>query len=262
LLFIKYLLAAELATGTKGDFLMDNSKFKQVSNDGSGVLTVSVDNALVCSDIHVPGHSEYHIKKMIKYGLEHGIKHLFIAGDFWNHDAISRWELKDRNLGLADELKAGKELLHRLTKYFYVYLVCGNHDARMPRILKYAVSYSDWVATIHAKKLVVTDFDYMFLESDGEIFRICHPDMYSLVKNKSASTLAQDLQQHVIMGHQHYLSIATNKTGKYMAIDAGCMCDINAFVYKKASTTRCPEWENGFFHIKNGKVKMICDYTF
>jgi predicted phosphodiesterase len=241
---------------------MSKSKFKQVSDDGSGVLTVTVDEALVCSDVHVPGQSEPYIKKLIKYGIEHGIKHLFIVGDYWNHDAISRWELKDRNMGLADELKVGQELLQKLTKYFFVYMVCGNHDARMPRILKYAISFSDWMATIHAKKVVVTDYDYMFLESNGEKFRLCHPDLYSIVKNKSASLLAQDLQEHIIMGHQHYFSIATNKTGRYLAIDCGCMCDTDAFIYKKASTTRCPEWENGFIHINNGLVKLITDFTF
>ena len=187
---------------------------------------------------------------------------MFIAGDYWNYDAISRWELKDKNLGLAEELKVGKELLQRLTKHFFVYMVCGNHDVRMPRILRFAISYSDWVATIHAKKVIVTDFDYMFLVSGGEKFRLCHPDLYSVIKNKSVSLLSQDLQEHIVMGHQHYISFATNKTGKYMAIDCGCMCDTKAFVYKKSQTTRCPEWENGFIHIKNGKVKLINEFSF
>lgn len=238
------------------------SKFKQVQENKSGLLSVTVDNAIVCSDLHVPGQNNDYLNKMIKYGKDNHIKHLFIVGDFWNYDSISRWELKDKNHGLALELKTGKKILEKLTQTFVVYLVCGNHDVRMPRILRYSISFSDWMATIHVKKLVVTDFDYMYLISGVEKFRLCHPGMYSIVKNKSANNLAHDLQEHVIMGHQHYLSMSTNKTGKYIAIDSGCMCDINAFVYKNSSTTRCPEWENGFVHVKDGKVKMITNYTF
>jgi len=240
---------------------MSKSEYKHIQ-DIDGVLTIRADEALVCSDVHVPGQHDTYIDKMINYGKEHKIKHLFIAGDFWNFDAISRWEIKDRNLTFGEELKIGRALLERLTKHFYVYMVTGNHDARLPKILQYSISFSDWMATVIAKKVIVTDYDYLYLDSNGKKFRICHPSLYSIIKGRQVSLLAQDLQENIIMGHQHFFSYSTNKTGQYICIDSGCMCDKDAFVYKRSSTNRCPEWENGFIHIKNGKVKLLSDFNF
>lgn len=240
---------------------MTKSKYKHIK-EKDGVLTIRADDALVCSDIHVPGQNEEYINKMIAYGKENNINHLFVAGDFWNFDSISRWELKDKNLRLGVELQIGKRLLERLTKHFFVYMITGNHDSRMPQILKYSITFSDWMASIITKKVVVTDYDYFYLDSNGKKFRICHPSLYSIIKGRQVSLLAQDLHENIIMGHQHFFSYSTNKTGEYICVDCGCMCDKNAFVYKKSSTNRCPEWENGFIHVKNGKVKLLSDFNF
>ena len=246
---------------------MRKGKFKQgkVPRQGkfsAGVLTVRVKEALVCSDFHVPAESKKWLNKLLAYRREHKISQIIIAGDFWNHDAVSRWELKDPFLNLRKELQRGKEVLDLLTAEAHVYLTCGNHDERMPRALNHALSFVDWMRMIHTFNLTVTDNDFLYLVSGQRNFRVCHPHAYSRIKGKQASSIAHDLQEDVMMGHQHYLSLLTNNTGKYVSIDLGCMCDSGAFLYKRKSTTRHPDWENGFVHLKGGQVKMITDYTF
>ena len=224
--------------------------------------TVYSSESIVCSDIHVPGESEYWLRKLIKYGKTHNIKTLFVAGDFWNFDEISRWDLKDKDMGLTKEIKRGRDILEEFSNHFATMLVCGNHDKRLPVALGNSLSYQDWVKALDIENIYATDSDHAFLISTGEKYRICHPDLYSRIKGNQVVNISHDLQENVIMGHQHFMSYSTNKTGKYIAIDSGCMCDPNAFQYKRAATTRLPAWENGFIHVKEGKVRMISDFTF
>jgi predicted phosphodiesterase len=226
------------------------------------VPTVYSNEALICSDVHVPGESDYWINKLIKYGKNQGVRVLFVAGDFWNFDEISRFDVKDHALDLVTELRVGRGLLEEFSNHFCTILVCGNHDKRMPNALDNSLSYSQWVETFGIGNLKATDSDHAFLISNGVKFRVCHPDLYSKVKGSQVTSLSQDLQENVIMGHQHFLSLSTNKTGKYVAIDCGCMCDPHRFQYKRASTSKLPAWENGFIHVKEGKVRLISDYTF
>jgi len=228
----------------------------------NGILTVRAEECLACSDVHAPGESKLWINRLIEYAIANKIKTLFIIGDFWNNDSVSKWERKDPTMNLKKELEHGVVLLKKLTKHMRVYLLCGNHDERMPKVLKYALSFSEWMQNIYSHNIVVTDFDYMYMQSGNKKFRLCHPNMYSRIKGNISSNLAQDKHENVIVGHSHFLSLSTNKTGKYLCIDSGCMCDPNLFLYKNASTSRCPDWENGFIHIKSGKVKLISDNTF
>lgn len=229
-------------------------------------LELDVDECLVASDFHVPGESEEAIRELIQYSIKHKIKHLIIAGDFWHQDAVSRWELKDPNMSLADEIERGIKLINRLSKYMNLYFVKGNHDVRLCKAINYSLNFSAWMKSLVGNKfnktVFVTEFDYMYLKSRNVRFRICHPQLYSRIKTSQVTALAHDLHENVIMGHQHYFSMTTNKTGKYICIDSGCMCDIRRFLYKNASTTKCPEWENGFIHIKGGKVRPVSWYTF
>jgi predicted phosphodiesterase len=241
-----------------GDYDFTGQKHIKVVN---GILHVNASECLLTSDWHVPGVNQATKRRLFSYAKSHNIKHLGIIGDFWNHDAISRWELKDPLMNLNEELTQGIELLEELGQVFKIYMVCGNHDARMPRALSYSLLFSEWMSHIF-KPAIVTDYDYMYLTSGGQKFRLCHPDLYSRIKGSQVSALAQDLQENVIMGHQHFLSMSTNKTGRFVCVDSGCMCDPEAFVYKRASTTRCPEWENGFIHLKEGKIRLISEHSF
>ena len=228
----------------------------------SSELFLEVDDFLVASDFHVPGESAEWVDRLVEYGAEHLIKHLVINGDFWNHDAVSRWQFKDPSMGLKTEIKRGISLVKRLQAHFKLYFVCGNHDSRLPKALDYALNFTDWMDALFGGTVTTTDFDYIKVSSAGREFRICHPQYYSRTKGKEASELAHNLQENIIMAHQHFLGTASNRTGKYLCIDCGCMCSQDMFYYKKSTTSKCPTWENGFVHVKDGKVKLICDYTF
>lgn len=229
-------------------------------------LTLDLHDCLVASDFHTPGENERAVQALIEYAIKHKVKHLIIAGDFWNQDSVSRWELKDPQMSLSYEIEQGLKLIHRLTKYMNLYFVKGNHDIRLCKAINYALTFSDWMKSITGNKfnktVFVTNFDYLYLKSDNTKFRICHPDMYSRIKGSQVTMLAHDLQENVMMGHQHFFSMTTNKTGKYVGIDLGCMCDTKKFLYKNASTSRCPEWENAFVHVKGGRVHPITWYSF
>lgn len=225
-------------------------------------VSIEAEEFLVASDFHVPGEDRRWIKRLLDYGKKNGVTTLVINGDFWNHDSVSRWQFKDPSMGLKLEIKKGIALVKELQQQFKLYFVCGNHDSRLPKALNYALNFSDWMDALFGDEIVVTDFDFMRVKSGKREFRVCHPEYYSRVKGSEATTLAHDLQENIIMAHQHFLTMTTNKTGRYLCVDCGCMCDQDVFYYKKSATSKFPSWENGFVHIKGGKVRLVCDYTF
>lgn len=229
-------------------------------------LEAEANDCIVASDFHVPGENKAAIRQMMEYAREHKIKTLIINGDFWNNDAVSAWELKDPNMKLSKEIQQGCRLMRMLLQHFTVHLVCGNHDVRMPRALNHTISYVEWMTTLFPEEmndtLFVTNFDHLYLKSGGKTFRICHPSLYSKIKGRVVSLLSQDIHENVIMGHQHFLSLSSNSTGHFVCVDGGCMCDTKAFLYKKATTSRFPAWENGFIHVRDGKIRLMACYTF
>lgn len=223
-------------------------------------LHIWAERALVASDFHVPGESKHWVNKLIEYGIKHHIKCLIIDGDFWNLDSISRWEIKDK-WPLAMEINHGQAILERLRKVFKIFMVRGNHDLRVTQALEGKLSYTEYMSTIAHKDIVVTNNDRIYLHSGNQRFRICHPSLYSKNKGTEVRTLSHNLQENILMGHQHFASVSTNHTGKYVAIDLGCMCNPNAFLYKNSQTSKLPEWENAFARIQQGKVSLITRYS-
>jgi predicted phosphodiesterase len=214
----------------------------------------------VCSDWHVPGESNIWVSRLIKYLKDNKIKTLIIGGDFWNFDALSRFVIKDRKMNLADEIERGLEILNTITKIANVYLVRGNHDRRI--VESFDGELSEWMDSFGVKNLTVTDNDHLYLVSNGIKWRVCHPEAYSRVKGNVVKNVSLAKREHIISGHAHYLFSATETTGKFMAIDSGCLCDQSKFAYKREATNPLPEWENGFLHIKEGKFRLISENSF
>lgn len=226
-------------------------------------LDISFEECIIGSDLHIPGHSMEWVNALLRYAKQHNIRKFVHAGDFFNFDALSRFELKDKKLTLEKELEAGKKLISKLREQFNgIYTVCGNHDKRLPIALKDSISFAEAMKVFVDAKVVATNSDHLFLTSGEITFRICHPESYSQVKGKIAGGLAQDLQENIIMGHPHYFSMTYNRTGKFMAIELPCLCDISAFQYKNRATTNCPEWNNGFLHMRRGHIRPITNLTF
>lgn len=224
-------------------------------------MDINLYESLICADIHVPGHSIKMMERMIEYGQRKRIHKVVIAGDYWNFDAISKYELKDHNLSLDKELKVGKAILERLTNNFEVYMICGNHDKRLTYALRGSLTLKDAMENIN-DKVKTFNTDFIHIKSGNRIFRICHINNYSTIKGKVVSGMSQDLQENIMSGHPHYFSIQTNKTGKFISVDIPCMCDPDQFEYKSQNTTNNPQWNHGFIHLRNGKIRMLTDFTF
>lgn len=227
------------------------------------LLNLSFEECIVGSDLHIPGHSEKWLNIMLRYARNNNIKKFVHAGDFFNFDALSRFELKDKNFPLEKELEAGKKVIEKLrTQFNAIYTVRGNHDKRLPIALKDTIDFKSAMNLFVDGKIIATNRDHLYLTSGKVTYRVCHPESYSQIKGKIAGTLAQDLQENILMGHPHFFSMSYNKTGKFLAVELPCLCDIGAFQYKNSATTSCPEWNNGFLHIFHGNIRPVTSLTF
>ena len=225
-------------------------------------LNVRADDAIVCSDFHVPMQSEPFINKMIMYVRANGHPDtLIVAGDFWNFDKLSDFEVKDKYT-LDEEFSSGKVLIDRLLSNFArIFMVKGNHEERLPRAMGNYIGYAEMMKHLHPK-IVVVEMDHLILRSGKKEIKIAHQKMYSSIKGKIVSMLAHFGQQHLMIGHSHNAYISTDHTSRHIAVDLGCMCDPNKVIYKQMRTNTYPAWDNAFAHVKNGRVRLITKETF
>src|SRR5690349_5359735 len=89
--------------------------------------------ALVLSDIHVPFHDEEALRLAIEYGIEKKADTIILNGDIVDHFALSRWQKDPRLRSFADEVHAGRTLIHGLRLAFpdaQIYWKLGNHEER------------------------------------------------------------------------------------------------------------------------------------
>lgn len=223
-------------------------------------MKITSSEALVCSDFHIPTHSQIWVEKLRKYASENKVKTLVIAGDYWNFDKLSDFETKDKYT-LSQEIKVGKTVMESLQSSFQrIVMVQGNHDIRMPRALKFGMTYKEWMDTVF-DDIEVTDDDHVILMSNGIPFRIAHAGGYSKIKGRVATDLSHCLQTNILIGHSHNFCLTMNHTGIYIACDLGCMCAAEKVLYKRSKTNTYPDWDNAFVHIKQGKIKAITERT-
>ena len=215
-------------------------------------------DAIILSDLEIPDHSPEVLDRATAIAERFGIDMLVIAGDFLANDAFSHWEqtfVPPSRRSYEAELDLATQVLETLGETFHkIYIITGNHDARLARATK-------GMLTIHAlfrhlEGVEVSWYRYMYLISAGERVLICHPVNYSRDPLKVARQLSarEEPRCHVVAAHQHHCASGLDMTGRYQVIDSGCARDPNKTLYKRERKTLHPEWNLGFAMVRNGKL--------
>lgn len=200
--------------------------------------------------------------------LEHchdlDIRTLAIAGDFFNHDALSSFDYKQASADLTTELEEANSIMSSLTQLFdKVIFIWGNHDARAHKALGYKLSFiHSMKAMLHEipndlmEKIEFSNLDHFWVDAGGESFYVCHPKNYSSQPLSNARKLAAKVQANVITAHSHHAALGFDVSGKYVCVEAGGFFDASRTAYLQRSTT-FPTWAQGYSLIDaEGHVSM------
>jgi hypothetical protein len=137
----------------------------------------------------------------------------------------------DGEPNLSAELKTiRREILNLSNCFDEIHFVLGNHDSRFLRALQSPIFPEELLRLVEAplEKWKVAPYYYSRLVSGGEVFQIEHP---TTAAKYAAVKIASIHQCHVLMAHSHHWSMEKDPSGRFWAIQMGCVVDEDRLPY-------------------------------
>jgi len=221
-------------------------------------------DVVVIADLEVPYHDEEVVSYAVAMGMKLGIKSLLIAGDFLANDAFSPFPREEDYPSLIDELVSGEAVITALFEWFdTIYYIKGNHEQRATR--KKELEFLRLLQLLWGRhgKLVVSEYKWCHVVSDGKETLVEHPAQYRKVRGSLPQERAEIEGMDTLSGHTHHMSMTFTKDGKHVAGEIGHGTDPTRRYYMMVNgTTTHPKWIRGFAVIRRGyKYWFPIDFT-
>jgi hypothetical protein len=216
-----------------------------VAKQGAGCVT---------ADWHHPLADYELINTFLDHAVDVGATNwLIIAGDWFNIDALSAFDYKQEEAGMAQELYGSTLTMERvLTVFDNVYLSWGNHDARVHRALGYKVPFAQAMRMMFAdldndlmERVFLSNLDNITVDTPNGPYAVVHPKNYSQAPLAGSRKLASKYLSHVLTGHSHHTAIGHDPSGKFVCGELGGFFDIAKTGYLQRTTT-FPNWQQGY----------------
>lgn len=228
----------------------------------TGYGRYEVDRAIICGDVHIPCTDWSLAERMCEVAVRRKIDTLFVIGDFWNLDALSRYDHIAPPCPLAVELDMGSRLMMRWRQVFSRIVVrLGNHDVRLHKQVAGGVSHEMMTSFLDAGHGVeYAPYGHVEILSGGQRWRATHPSAYSRLKLRTADDLAQKYQCNVISWHEHHAGKTRDKYNRYTIINGGGLFDADKFAYVNLFDNTLPTMNQGFVLLEDGWADVLTPY--
>lgn len=213
---------------------------------------------LVCSDVHVPGHSHAVMDAFIAIGKDIGADGVVIAGDYLDLHEVSRHSAgsvaQREGHRVMDSYADGRALLRRIVDGINCtdnWFCDGNHESRIDRWL-HSGDNAVWIgadATEIDKGLELAEFGFQYRKGWPE----AHVRLGHMIITHGRFTNLHHAKKHldtwrcaVMYGHTHrpQLAYAPGFKSQQVAVGLGHCADINHASMDYAPTPN--DWCNGF----------------
>lgn len=213
----------------------------------------------VTADFHFPITDYEFVNQFLADCSKRNVKHLVIAGDFLNMDALSRFDAKQESAGLQKELDSANRAMRLILNQFdQVYYTWGNHDARIHKTLGYKVDFVTSMKMVFydvpdamMERLALSNLDHMIVDafpySDGgeDSWYICHPKAYARRPLSTAMELAAIKNMNVACAHSHHHAYGWDRSGRLRLVEVGGFFDRHKVEYLQRTDTYA-NWQNGY----------------
>lgn len=248
-------------------------------------------------ELHAPYHNAALVNKCVNAALDAGVTNLVLAGDAIDNAMLSSFapymgnddngltisgqvenvllevvkhlkgaerkkveEVLDRAAVIVpDEWTEARAVFKELSANFEkVYWMMGNHEDRIARLLNIAFSVSDMARLIEVNnpRFELSSYYWMQVISGGVMWQIEHPNASGKGAGKRVAN-AQDC--NVIMQHNHHFNVTRTASGKYFAIEPGCVADFGAMEYESKRHGGADRHVNGAIMIVGGLPVLLQD---
>jgi hypothetical protein len=266
--------------------------------DKAPVITGDV---IIMGDLHIPYHHSEFVNRCLQLCLKWGVGTAILAGDAIDAHSFSHWgsdvgtgientlsanaekalldeieklpaaqqnQMRELIAGMtrepddiSTELAESRIVLRQLAAAFQrVLWFTGNHESRVVRKIEKALTGAE-ISTLFGAggdKWTFSGYYYALVHSGGTQYRVTHP------KNSgkgSSKKLAGKYQSHVVMLHNHALSLQADPSGRYLGIEPGMCADLERIDYsaQRDSTGDMPI--NGALIIRGGYPYLLNPFT-
>ena len=168
---------------------------------------------------------------------------------------------KSEQDGVSTELNVARRALRNIEGLFdSCDFVIGNHEGRLLRALKTTLDPEELLRLVDIKnqKWRIAPYYFSYLDTSQGRFMIEHPKGAA---ESTAQGLAAKFNMHVIMAHSHALDFTWDISGKYFAIQAGCMVDEMKLPYAAQRHTTKRMHKLGAVIVRDGYPFLLHDKT-
>jgi len=238
-------------------------------------LVVPYQNCAVIGDCHMPYIHKAALIDCLSSSQQRGIKTAILNGDALDMDWCSTWMSLAAPGTMAEvehHRRAVYDIMLALAGVFEkIYVVRGNHDARLTKMLNkrlslsavwqmFAVPADDWRDREGNKLpnllniMEITERYYMTMEgSPTGPWRFSHQKNYSTIPGRVPGNLAGKKETNVVCAHTHHLAIVTSGTkSNWYGVEGGCLFDERKVEYKEMRDTTHPRSDVGWVTIVGG----------
>lgn len=212
----------------------------------------------ITADWHIPLYDPDYVNTFIQDARNRGIRSLIVAGDYFNFDALSRFDPKQEGAGLGAELAEAEEVMRVLLESFddIVYL-WGNHDSRLHRALGFTIQFREAMKLVFGalgaealNRITFTNLDHVWI---GDKWYVCHPANYTRIPLSTARALSTKYECSVITAHSHHCAVGYGINGTNVVAEIGGLFDRHKTGYLQRSTT-FPTWAQGYAFLEGGRL--------
>lgn len=185
-------------------------------------------------------------------GCALGAKWTVWGGDMWDMEALSNFDPSYPN---PPTIKQEDEEMQKLANLFLsrgqsIFMIWGNHEARLNRSLRGQASQMNYFANVlkigqeYAGRIEVNPYRMMELRTLHHSWLVNHPGNYSYNMSVEAK-LAEKYQMNVIGFHNHVVGLGKDKYRRYQCWSVGACCRVKHLSYTGQTPNTMANMEAG-----------------
>lgn len=217
---------------------------------------------LAIGDVHVPC-TDYEFAQLPSLAAQKYLKpprKLIIGGDLFNMDAFSQYAAVIPAPTWKQEKESARQLIREWSEFFEeIYFFMGNHDWRLLKWSMAQLDDDDLLTYLKSDKVRVSHYRHCTVRTSNGVWRITHPRNYSINALTVANDLAQKHGQHILSFHEHHAGITTDRYGRHIIVNGGCLADPNKLAYVALDDGKSPVMKRGFTVVRDGYPYLFAD---
>lgn len=223
-----------------------------VLKDFSKVVNLQLSNVLIAADAHIPYHNTDTLNQLIEAGIKLKIKNLVLVGDTFDFKVLYTKTINSAAPSWVEEQKIAKDVLEKLSKFFTIDIVPGNHEIRLPKLLQsiedaqglYNLIYTNPKIVFHDVHQHLAINDWLHVSHSGN----------SKVKLAKAERIVNVNRKSLLVFHSHRFAFCVADSGIEVIGEGLHLTRPELHEYTQVMLGDFSKWVEGFWILKDNKI--------